>query len=171
MPCSLLGRSHSRPAVTYGSNLGEWEETTYDKLTYVQSGFYFGDGEGGKAKTRGVDRGNLSESDVLAIMFSDEPYVEVSLHRFVGLGIALIQGMNRWQQWEDLSKTMTLRPTGKRVHNPMCGCTHGAEIWHTTMCPMMNDAHSAEFPIEWINPNPDMTDLSDFRRVPTEWEM
>lgn len=157
--------------LTTGSNLGEWEETTYDKLTYVQSGFYFGDGEGGKAKTRGVDRGNLSESDVLAIMFSDEPYVEVSLHRFVGLGIALIQGMNRWQQWEDLSKTMTLRPTGKRVHNPMCNCTRGAEIWHTTMCPMMNAAHSAEFPIEWINPNPDMTDLSDFRRVPTEWEM
>jgi len=149
-----------------GSQLGQWERSQYRSLTYVQSGMYFADGKGGKAKTRGIDRGNLNESDIRVVMFSDNPYVTVGLRRFNGLGTSLKRGLSMWRRWVDLEKTITLHPTGKRVHSPLCTCAHGE--WHLTLCPMLNRAHSHEFPIEWINPNPDMTELTDMRT--TEWE-
>lgn len=159
----------SRPlTLPVGGGLGEWEESRYSSLTYVQSGFYFADGQGGKAKTRGVDRGNLSEGDVLTLMSVPDSSVTVSLARFVTLGVGLHQSLDRWRKWERQERRIELRPGGKRVHALDCTCESGQ--WHLTMCPMLNDSHSAEFPVEWINPNPDMRVLAEMRGEPNEWD-
>ena len=150
-----------------GDGLGEWEAKEYSKLTYVQSGLYFTDGAKGKAKTRGVDKGNLTESDVTVIMFSGEPYVTVTLNRFVTLGVGLTQDMARWRQWEQQEKTLTLHPTGKRIHNPMCLCKNGPGYWHTTICPLLSNEHSMRFQLEWVFANPDMEEM---RRDETLWQ-
>lgn len=161
----------SRPLpVTLGTNLGEWEETKFDNLTYVQSGLYFGDSEGkAVAKTRGVDRGELTRPLIVERLtepLADDRVAVARLTRFIGAGIALMQCMGKWRTWEVVSKRMTLEPTGKRIHLP-CPACDGKGIalgrWHETMCPMLSKEHSLEFPIPWINPNPNMTELEELR--------
>ena len=105
-----------------GSQLGEWEATTFSSLTYVQSGLYFGtvcqsDGTVAEvAKTRGVDRGSLLKADVLAGLGQRNAADRVArarLSRFVGAGIALSQDFNKWRRWETVPKEIHLTPQGK----------------------------------------------------------
>lgn len=150
-----------------GDSLGQWKEIRFSQLTYVQSGVYFADGQAGIAKTRGVDRGDMTERDVIKLMFSAEPYATVSMTRFIGLGVALQQSMERWQRWEKVEKTLTLHPTGKRVHHPGCSCHMERGRWHLTMCPVLGHSHSAEYAVDWINPSEEMRLL---REEETQWE-
>lgn len=163
----------SRPLpVDIGSNLGQWEEIVFSNLTYVQSGMYFGikaDGGAPVTKTRGVDRGQLERPEVLQKL--GEPLAEnrsavAYLTRFVGAGIALMQGMHKWRRWERVQKRLTLEPTGKRIHVECSACEgEGISLgaWHETMCPMLSKEHSHQFPIPWVNPNPDMVELEELR--------
>lgn len=169
----------SRPlAVPLGTNLGDFEYTEFERLTYVQSGLYFGVTTDGKRidKTRGVDRGTLTESEVIEGMqrpIAAERIATASLTRFVGAGVALSQSLDRWRKWETVDKRITLEPTGKRMHAQCPACADYLSgispirlgVWHSTFCPMMDDAHSSEFPIEWINPDPNMTELEEMRRT------
>lgn len=163
--------------VDEGEELGAFEYTEFDNLLYVQSGMYFGLSEGKEVeKTRGVDRGELHREMVLDRMRlprAEDRKATAKLTRFVGAGIALSQSWERWRTWEVMEKKLTLEPTGKRVH--MCECMtveyvegrlveHGiTDGLHRTACPMLNYSHSCEFPIVWINPNPDMRELEELR--------
>lgn len=169
----------SRPLpLTLSSNLGEWEETQFSALTYVQSGVYAGRKRSGDAlvKSRGVDKGGLSQAEIVDALtrpLADDRIVEVSLTRFVGAGIALAQRWQRWRRWVTVTKRIAVEPTGKRVH---LGCEADDDtpirvgVWHKTICPYMDDTHSCEYPIEWVNPDEEMSELEELRREPTEWE-
>lgn len=156
-----------------GSGLGDWEETVFESLTYVQSGHYYGTELGGKEiiKCRGVDRGFINRE-----MVEDRlnlPEVErtlaAPLTRFYGAGIALARDFpNVWRHWITETKTLQLRPTGKRSHGS-CWCDgSGFEgsvagvAWHNTYCPVFG-SHSHPYPVEWINPNPAMSELAELR--------
>ena len=175
--------------VTIGPDLGEFEAIKFDSLTYVQSGLYFGTiahdatKDAGKeiVKTRGVDRGTLTRAEVESAMHApraDDREATARLTRFVGAGIALAQNMARWRRWEIVSKTMTLEPSGKRIHMG-CECLRWTpegfsrplpEGLHATACPLMDDAHSSEFPVMWINPDPAMNMLAELREEQTEYD-
>lgn len=157
------------------SNLGDYERVCFENLSYIQSGLYFGDSETNISKTRGVDRGNLHRSFVLERMGGkevDDRMATVSLTRFVGAGIALAQSFSRWRTWETMNKRISLQPSGKRIHNDFsCSACDGAQgltlgSWHSTFCPILDDRHSAEFPVEWINPDPNMRALEEMRNEP-----
>jgi hypothetical protein len=171
--------------VTLGSGLGDFELTVFPDMTYVQSGTYFA---GDVVKTRGVDRcscnnapctcGSLTRALVLEKL--KEPRIEnrkaeAHLTRFVGAGVALAQSWERWRRWERVNKRITLEPLGKRTHMG-CSCITSGQpgiafgMWHRTVCPMFTHSHSAEFPIEWINPDPAMSELEELRRVPNDYE-
>ena len=165
--------------VPTGSALGEFEAVEFSDLTYVQSGMYFGTKTDGTPvnKTRGVDRGSLTREQVLegmAIKKAVDRQVTASLTRFVGAGVALSQSFDRWRKWETVTKNLSLEPTGKRIHLECEACDETGGIkfgaWHRTFCPLMNDAHCCEFPVEWINPDPNMTELSEMRWAPNDYE-
>lgn len=181
--------------VTCGSNLGDFEAIRFESMTYVQSGMYFTDET---TKTRGVDRckcpptvaicecGSLTRALVLSKLAEPnvrDRVVVAKLTRFVGAGVALAQSWDRWRTWEVMEKRMTLEPTGKRVHLgcPCMSVEYGADgkpantgitfgVWHKTECPLLNDAHSAEFPIGWINPDPAMIALEELRNEAHDYE-
>lgn len=159
--------------VVMGEDLGEFEAIEFTSLTYCQSGMYFATTKDGETvnKTRGVDRGTIVLDDVLVNL--RQPKIidrkcSATLTRFVGAGVALSQGMHKWRTWEVMNKMMSLEPTGKRIHIECDACHDGDGVafgaWHETLCPMMTDEHSAEFPILWINPDPKMIELDELRR-------
>lgn len=170
----------SRPLdLSIGVQLGQWEQVTFTHLTYVQSGFYFGTVDGEPfAKTRGIDRGSMTFADVesaLAIPNESERVVHASLTRFIGVGLArALNDWDRWCRWETTPKQVKLNPETKRVHVdcPECdgeGLTPNR--WHYTFPPVMNMI-SSEYPIPWINPNPNMTELDEMHelRLETDWD-
>lgn len=162
-----------------GEGLGQWEETVFTSLTYVQSGHYYGteikkNGELKEiVKCRGVDRGFISREMVEERLTLPEVdrVLPAPLTRFYGAGIALARDFpNVWRHWITETKTLQLRPTGKRQHGA-CWCDgSGFEgsvagvAWHNTYCPVFG-SHSHEYPVEWINPNPAMTELAEFREA------
>ena len=165
--------------VKVGSNLGDFDRLDFENMTYVQSGLYFADSaEGPIAKTRGVDRGELTREQIMGQMnarYAVDRTAPARLTRFVGVGVALMQGWWRWRRWETITKNMTLEPTGKRIHIECESCDRNADRpmvlgkWHHTFCPMMNMAHSLQFPIMWANPDPNMTELAEMRESENGW--
>ena len=163
-----------------GSNLGEWEGTEFASLAYVQSGLYFARSMSGQvrtAKTRGIDLGSLTLEDVLAGWANPIPTEQTAtaaLTRFNGAGIGLRQSWSRWRRWETVPKVITLQPAGKRDHIAMpdfCRYCPGSGpkplrlgVWHETHLPILVKQHSSEFPIAWINPDPEMTELEEMRQ-------
>lgn len=155
--------------VPTGNKLGEWEETQFDHLAYVQSGFYFGEVDGKPFdKTRGVDRGSMTFADVeqaLSLPLK-ERYANASLTRFNGIGLTRMRNdWSIWQTWETSPKRMFLDPSGKRIHEECELCDSDAltpNVWHYTYPPFGSMIESAEYPIPWINPNAVMKYLDDF---------
>lgn len=145
--------------------LGEWEETVFESLTYVQSGHYYGteikpDGTRKEIqKTRGVDRGELTreKTESYFALPLEQRVQDAKLTRFVGAGVALNQGFTRWRTWETQTKQLHLWPMGKRI--PLEDTDIG---WRRTICPVAGGM-SAEYPVEWINPNPEMKELAELR--------
>lgn len=173
----------SRPlTLNVGTGLGEWEPTVFTSLTYVQSGHYYAtevtkDGPKEIIKCRGIDKGFISRSHVedrLGLPES-ERYLEAALTRFYGAGIAL--GRNRvkelWRKWITEPKKMSLTPTGKREHGGDCCDDTRAPLklghWHQTFCPIFGGV-SSEYPVDWINPDPNMTELSIMRDSEVDYE-
>lgn len=166
------------------TDLGGWEATRFDNLTYMQSGTYYADVDGearkGVAKTRGIDRGNLTREECHAVM--REPRAEdrvavATLRRFQGAGLALMQGLDTWCRWIEMEKRVQIEPTGKRIHSPNCthpACKPGAGIaqpgWHATICPTMDAEPSHPFPVLWANPDSDMSELSEIRDSEVFWD-
>ncbi len=163
----------SRPlSVKVGTGLGEWEVTEFTSLTYVSSGVYFGTKVDGEViKTRGVDLGNMTRETALEKMSEHawrDREVAVNVTRFVGARLALAQSWDKWRTWVTVTKHIRMEPGGKRNHAQHCTCEVG--VWHNTVCPVMDNKESCEFPVEWLNPDPLMTELSDLRREDVSYE-
>lgn len=186
-----LFTTHPLTNLTIGTNLGDFELTEFTDLTYIQSGHYYANGNG-VAKYRGVDRGFLTRSVVEESMVKD-PNIMVEqgkklypgnthpakLTRFFTAGIALARrgGMELWCKWREEPKMLALEPAGKRRHGP-CWCEADgpagtvplvAGAWHTTHCPVSR-AVSSEYPVAWINPDPNMKELAELREAEVDWE-
>lgn len=176
--------------VTVGSELGDFELTRFTSLDYYVSGFYFGtalDDDGNPVevvKTRGIDKGTVTRAEALKVfsdaIHADARRVPAKLTRFIGAGVALAQDYTKWRRWHIMDKNVTLEPTGKRWHAPFCEwCFNRFEVplnprhWHQTFCPILKPTLSAEFPVEWINPNPLMEALSgeEGRREDKDYEL
>jgi hypothetical protein len=113
--------------------LGDWEETIFDEITYLQSGFYYAVTNGEIiSKYRGMDRDRKTQQplglplgevlDHLHKFTTPElPYIKpLSSYttRFVGLGLGL-RTKSVWRSWEKKSRLISLshRPGyGKRLH-------------------------------------------------------
>jgi len=166
--------------LTIGEGLGEWEETRFSSLSYVQSGHYYGTAWNEKkkrweevAKMRGVDRGEITRAGIEEAM--KKPYAErfydAKLTRFFGAGIALARGYDRLHcRWVTEPKRLNLMPMGKRVHSDGCdderGLTPG---WHRTIVPPASDP-ARPYPVKWINPDPNMTELEELRELEVDYE-
>lgn len=158
--------------VPVGTDLGEWEETRFKFLAYVQSGMYFATTMEGVSvvKTRGVDKQStdgkksLSVGEVIQALDSMElPTVEATMTRFVGARLALAQDFSRWRHWETMPKLLNLGPSGKRMRLPDA-TGNPAHGMIRSMVPFLDAMESKEFPIEWINPDPMMNMLEELRR-------
>lgn len=159
----------SRPLnLPVSGRLGEWEETRFSSLTYVQSGHYYGTAWDEKAeewvevaKSRGVDRGEVTRETVENLLTKPlhERELSTKLTRFVGAGIALHQGFDRWRTWEQQPKLLHLYPMGKRVPYE-----DKPREWSRTICPVAGGKSHA-YPIEWAAPNPAMTELAERREA------
>lgn len=142
-----------------GEELGAWGQVTFDSLCYVQSGTYFGISDGEEVnKSRGFDRGELTRERVVAAVESGADAIEASLTRFIGLTLALVQGMHKWRTWETMRKNLSFTPSlndSKRWHAgdsgqaEPCKCEPGK--FHLTEPRIAFDIESAMFAIEWLD--------------------
>ena len=110
-------------------NLGEWELTEFDNITYIQSGFYYAEqGDTLTCKYRGLDKDRqtgepkgLPYRQVLDILSGPGrfggtlPPFFGTTSRYVGLGIGLTTGAT-WRSWETNTREVTLGGSGKRTH-------------------------------------------------------
>lgn len=165
--------------VTVGTKLGEWKLTEYTELTYVQSGIYSAKTLDGKqvVKVRGFDVDSVTPATIKEALAQGVKQREVHApeRRFIGLGIALqIPEMKFWCEWVDQERILRCYPLGKRIHE-LCECgvkdTEGLllDFWHQTLCPVREQV-SREYPVEWINPDPEMKRLEELRRNISEWD-
>lgn len=161
------------------TELGEWKHTEYRSLTYVQSGIYAGETTEGKKvlKVRGFLTGGITHAALNRALQNPPTLRRITAKesQFVSLGIALqVPGMFAWRQWVTRDKVLRCEPVGKRIHE-ICDCTETEtgglqlEIWHRTVCPI-RDQISREYPVQWINPDPEMTRLEALRREINEWD-
>jgi hypothetical protein len=121
--------------------LGDWEETYFDEIIYLQSGYYYGVQDGKvTCKYRGMDHDKKTgqplglDYDTVCQMLRDytgfvegpSPALFTYTTRFIGLGLGLKTSAN-WRSWEKQSKCIRLNADkrySKRYHNssecPLC---------------------------------------------------
>lgn len=117
-------------ALDIGTGLGQWEESIYDEILYLQSGFYFArEGETWKTKYRGFDKGSIDLNEVVRYLQTIQfdgmhiaPAFVGTTTRFVGMGAALMsKDASRWRVWETTERELRIGADGKRVHVfPFC---------------------------------------------------
>lgn len=163
------------------NELGGLKLEKFKDITYVKSGIYFAtsaDGTVSTSKTRGIRLGAVHRDDVMENMFRHSAAnrtLAVTDTLYIGAGTAL-QGKDswkRWRRWEQREAIYALYPTGKRLHHvfPSDCSVCQREIndegrqyhtiypneLHDTVCILeAKDMKSHEFPVMWVNPNPDM---------------
>lgn len=131
-----------------GTDLGDWEVTTYEGLTYVQSGVYWvcKDGEW-SPKYRGLDPPLPGDPDgftrdrVLRGWLEHETELPIRQTRFRGIMTSTVsqERFMEWRQWVTDSRRIELAPNGKRVHSPpdcpycLAGQPPAASALHHTM--------------------------------------
>lgn len=147
-----------------GERLGEWESTDYSSLTYLKSGMYFGTLADGTEveKSRGINKGTLTREQVIAALEAEKrgefPILEAEQTRFVGLGQAIHQGMGKWRRWYTNPRNISVALSGKRIDlfdrdDTFMELNDG---WSETVEGFSDTVFSHEYPVAWINPNPDM---------------
>lgn len=99
-----------------GKELGQWTMDEFKGITIVQAGVYFLDeGTQWYEKFRGFDKGSLDREQIIKCWETGEEY-SATLTRFVGLGSALMAtDFNCWRTWRTDSRSLDIRPTGKRI--------------------------------------------------------
>lgn len=162
------------------SSLGEWKESSFERLTYVQSGVYAGNKSSGESvvKTRGFDLSSVNEKLLIEALGKspEKRFVGANELSFIGLGLAVsYPTMENWRKTIPARRLLRCEPTGKRVH-AACPCgdydDFGISLgfWHTTICPIREDRVSREYPVQWINPDPEMLRLAKLRAAVNEWD-
>jgi hypothetical protein len=142
-----------------GNGLGQWGETRYKELTYVQSGMYFGITEDDEevTKYRGLDRETLTRKKVLDgwERMQKNPKlrtVQAPSTRFRTLGTSMVGArISDWRQWVTDKKDVSLVPTGKRVHAPWCTQPWGRGTHHETVCIQPKDRVSHPYNVLWAD--------------------
>lgn len=118
----------SEPSLVIGKGLGEWEETTYDAITYLQSGVYWAE-QNGKVidKYRGFDKGTLPHEAAMAYLTALDkayasgrdldsiPNLSGVTTRFIGMGLGL-HTKAVWRSWETEPRALRFGGGGKRSH-------------------------------------------------------
>jgi DNA polymerase family B len=153
-----------------GSGLGQWEETVYDGIVYVQSGMYFAkERDEWKYRTRGFSRADVSAERVLEWLsgmrtandsISDAGFT-VSQTRFRTIGTSI--GKSDWRKWITSPRVITAGiPGGKREHTfgECASCIHSmgslGDTLHT-MVPAHSLKHvdytveSTPYALEWLD--------------------
>jgi hypothetical protein len=103
--------------VKIGERLGEWDETIYSSLTYLKSGMYWGTLQDGTEveKTRGINKGSIKRSDVVAELMGDQRKLNAEQTRFITLGQALHQNFDLWTHWVTSPRLISTALWGKRI--------------------------------------------------------
>jgi DNA polymerase type B, organellar and viral len=132
------------------TNLGDWEESLFDEITYLQSGFYYGIERGSGriiCKYRGLDKDpdsqfprNLNYDVVLRHLKHAGKHrgrgfpLRSTTTRFNGLGITL-NTHAIWRAWETNSRSLAIggdEKGSKRTHGTRCyKCDEGANMYET----------------------------------------
>ena len=155
------------------SELGDWEETIFENLSYIQSGFYFGTIDGKQiVRSRGVDKDSIDREGVEKSFLHYGSY-EARSSRFVTAGQALYQNWDDWTTWQTNPREITaFTPHTKRIHSlracTVCraGLVHNFKFnepdsdylergWHDTITGVKavedEDEHNVEYAVEWID--------------------
>lgn len=108
-----------------GPGLGQWELTEYERMVYLQSGFYFKQEQGSwSAKYRGFDKGCISPEQTLEVLRKWKPWqgeqgiISGTTTRFSTMGYYLNTkepDSNR-NRWSTSPRTLNIGGDGKRVH-------------------------------------------------------
>lgn len=160
------------------TNLGEWELTELDNITYLASGLYFSEGID---KTRGVDSGSINRAQVLEAMrtYKEGNTVEAVMTRFYTMGLAISQDFNKWRTWRTEPRQLALVPGGdsKRVH--WCGkecTTPDSGLLATALHYTQPNYHhitdeSLPYPLEWLDDErcADMEEYEELRYKEKEY--
>lgn len=147
--------------IPVGDNLGEYRETKYQEITYVNSGIYFGTKWNGEQtyKLRGIQPGTLTLDEISKRLELPEPgrTIQIPQKRFISAAqIVNFTSLDNWRKWHIQTIDLKLYPVGKRIHY-LCSCT--PEITdnlfigglHTTI-PAKGYKSMNEYSVAWINP-------------------
>lgn len=142
-----------------GPKLGQYEESQYSGMLFMQSGVYFtlsdlgydkglGYDEWSAGKTRGFTP-NKANVDVALSTVETLDSVKISQRRFYGLPGA--NGKPTLRSWGDEPRELQWGGGGKRSHRPeFCsGCAHG-DLWHSTAWTPSIKPESHKHPLPWV---------------------
>lgn len=110
-----------------GPGLGQWELTEYDRMVYLQSGFYFKQEEGEwSAKYRGFDKGCITPEQTLDLLREWKPWsgekgvLSGTTTRFATMGSYLNskEPNEKRNRWTTGTRDLVIGGDGKRVHRP-----------------------------------------------------
>lgn len=161
-----------------GGGLGDFEHTKYRSLTYLKSGFYFGTLDDGSeiSKSRGFNKGTVTREQVIEALQNEDQWstkIPAEQTRFIGLGTAMMQGMDKWCRWITAPRDITVGLTGKRTEvydtddlSPNYDATKG---WYETVPQYTETEFSYQYPVAWANDNlpsmasPEGLQIDEFR--------
>lgn len=118
--------SLTKPDLPYSENLGEWELSTCEGMTFVQSGVYYSKKI---EKTRGFEKGSITEKMIIEKWLNKEWDADGSTQQFVSYGMlatscrveTIQKNMKRLANWETKERQLSLTPNGtKREYDPKC---------------------------------------------------
>lgn len=140
-----------------GEGLGEWDETRFDDLTYIQSGIYFATRNGEDMsrrnvfKSRGFNPAKVKRQTAIRAM-REGSYFQVRDTHFIGLGAALMKpdGLTTvWRSWQTTTDKRRGTPEGKRLPSYTFE-TDKKDGWNETCPRWMDQEFSYEYPVEWL---------------------
>lgn len=148
--------------IPVGDQLGEYRETTYKELTYINSGICLGITADGQQiyKLRGIQPGTLKLQEIEAKLALPETArkIAVQQRRFITAAqIVNFSSLDNWRKWQIQTIDLKLYPVGKRIHY-LCSCTPQITDnlylggWHTTL-PAKGYKQMNQYSVVWINPD------------------
>lgn len=145
-------------ALPIGTKLGEFEETKYQSLTYLKSGFYFGTLADGTEveKSRGFNKGSITRQEVVdALNDPDREALHAAQTRFIGLGQAMNQDFTKWRKWIKGPRDIKIMLNGKRV-DILDSWDIRKDIgdgWQETQEGHTDTTFSFAYPVAWADPD------------------
>lgn len=126
--------------------LGQWGLDTYDSITTVQSGVYWlGSKAYNPSASRGFGRKALTLDQVLDAWRTRAPHVRINQRAFIGMGLAIQQGWDKWRTWRDMPRDIDIwQSNTKRVLDP--DLLHRSRPWLELIPTEPADPHVAGIP-------------------------